>query len=405
MMPRPGRRSVVPTALLVAVLALAVAATAVAAPKPRKAPVRLNELQVIGTHNSYHRELSKTEQAEYDEVIATPGDYDEFLAYSHASIPNQLALQDVRGLELDLFPDPQGGLYAEPLVRQRLGLGPLVDPAWWEPGAKVFHIADLDYATTCVQLVTCLEQVRSWSDANPGHVPLPIMLELKQSDRRAVEQGGVVAPPWDAAALDALDAEIRSVFAEEDMITPDDVRRGRLTLEQSVRRHGWPALERSRGQVMFLIDNDAGAISAAYAAGRPSLEGRVLFTNARPGNPDAAFVKRNEPRGANTAQIQALVRAGYLVRTRSDVPLETVTSGDEAMLDAGLASGAQLISTDFPQVGMSARYGTDYVARLPVAGPLAATRSTARAAATTSGWSADRLAARREQPRPANEAR
>jgi hypothetical protein len=96
----------------------------------------------------------------------------------------------------------------------------------------------------------------------------------------------------------------------------------------------------------------------------------VLFTNAQPGRPDAAFVKRNDPTGANTARIRRLVKAGYLVRTRSDEPLATVTSGDMSQLRAALASGAQLISTDFPEVGMSARYDSDYVVALPEGGPV-----------------------------------
>jgi calcium-dependent phosphoinositide phospholipase C len=374
------RRPSLALALAAAVLLAITAAAASGGPPAGKGPVRLNELQAIGTHNSYKRELSEPEQAEYDEIISTPGDYDAFLAYSHASIPNQFGLQDVRGLELDLFGDPEGGLYAEPLVRKRLGLGPLPDPEWRRPGIKVLHIADFDYATTCVRFVTCLQQVESWSDANPGHVPLTILLELKRSDSRAVAAGGVVAPAWDAAALDALDAEIRSVFREGDMITPDDVRRPGLTLEQSVLRYGWPTLQESRGQVLFLLDNDPGPIRTAYRAGRPSLEGRVIFTNSRAGQPDAAFIKRNEPRGANTAQIQELVRAGYLVRTRSDLPLSTVTSGDTAMLEAALTSGAHVISTDFPEVGMSARYNSDFVARMPDGGtvrcnPVSARRS------------------------------
>jgi Phosphoinositide phospholipase C, Ca2+-dependent len=352
-------------ALLLLVL---LAALTAAAPAAGRGSPDMNEIQVIGTHNSYHRELTEPEQATYDQLIRTPGDYDAFLAYSHARIPNQFRLQEVRGLELDLFGDPEGGLYAEPGVRRVMGLGPLPDPAWREPGVKVFHVADLDYNTTCVQLVACLAQVRDWSDANRGHVPLLIMLELKRSDPRAVEQGGVEAPPWDAGALDALDAEIRSVFSERDMITPDDVRRPGLTLEQSVRRGGWPSLERARGKVAFLLDNDPGPIRDAYIAGRPSLQGRVIFTNSRAGFTDAAFIKRNEPRNANTAQIQQLVRDGYLIRTRSDVPLGTVTSGDTGMLEAALASGAQLISTDFPEVGMSARYDSDFVARLPDGG-------------------------------------
>jgi hypothetical protein len=196
-----------------------------------------------------------------------------------------------------------------------------------------------------------------------------VMLELKGTDPVAGPAGGVAVPPWNGAALNALDAEIRSVFRRDELITPDDVRLRRLTLSQSVLRRGWPTLRRARGKVVLLMDNDPGAISAAYTRRRPNLEGRVLFTNARPGTPDAAFVKRNEPTGANLRRIRRLVRAGYLVRTRSDIPLATVTSGDRAQLRAALASGAQLVSTDFPEVGMSARYDSDYVVALPEGGP------------------------------------
>lgn len=335
---------------------------------PPAAAQDMNEIQVIGTHNSYHREISEVEQNAYDQAVGRPGAYDQFLAYSHASIPKQLEQQDVRGLELDLFPDPEGSLYDEPLLRQRLGLGELANPDWDVPGIKAFHVADLDYKTTCIRFVQCLEQVRDFSKANPRHVPLLIMLELKGSDRRVVEAGGVQAPPWNGEALDDLDAEIRSVFSEREMITPDDVRSRGETLEESVLGRGWPSLRQSRGKVAFLLDNEPGAIRDAYRADAPNLEERVLFTNSIPGQPDAAFLKRNDPKGANTAAIQDLVRRGYLVRTRSDEPLKHVIEEDFSMLDAALASGAHLISTDFPQVGMSARYDSDFVARLPFGG-------------------------------------
>ena len=359
--------------LLTLVLA---AVTLAAAPGPAagnggqaKRPLRMNEIQVIGTHNSYHRELSKAERAAHDAVYGGAPVYDGFLAYSHASLPNQLSRQGVRGLELDLYPDPEGGLYANPLLRQRLAAGPLMDRDWYRPGIKVLHTHDLDYNSTCVRLVRCLRLVRRWSRSNARHVPLLVMLELKGTDPVAGPAGGVVVPPWDRAALAGLDREIRSLFRPDELITPDDVRRPGLTLSQSVLRHGWPTLRRARGQVMFLMDNDPGAISAAYLRGRPNLEGRVLFTNARPGARDAAFVKRNEPTGANLQRIRRLVRAGYIVRTRSDIPLATVTSGDRAQLRAALRSGAQLVSTDFPEVGMSARYDSNYVVSLPSGGP------------------------------------
>jgi hypothetical protein len=358
------------TALVLAVVAVATAPGPAAGSGGSPArPLRMNELQVIGTHNSYHRELSTAERGAHDGVYGGAPIYEGFLAYSHASLPNQLGRQGVRGLELDLFPDPEGGLYANPLLRQRLMAGPLTDPAWSRPGIKVLHTADLDYNSSCVQLVTCLRRVRRWSRANPDHVPLLVMLELKATDPVAAASGGVQVPPWKGAALNALDAEIRSAFRPDELITPDDVRRRGLTLRQSVLRRGWPTLRRARGRVVFLMDNEPGPITAAYTRGRPSLQGRVLFTNARPGAPDAAFLKRNEPTGANLGRIKKLVRAGYLVRTRSDVPLATVTSGDRRQLRAALASGAQLVSTDFPEVGMSARYDSDFVVALPEGGP------------------------------------
>jgi Phosphoinositide phospholipase C, Ca2+-dependent len=367
-MTRCARAAFLPAFALTA-LALAAAASA-AAGAPSTRPLRMNEIQVIGTHNSYHRELSPAERAAHDAVYGGAPIYDAFLAYSHASLPNQLSRQRVRGLELDLYPDPEGGLYANPLLRQRLAAGPLMDRDWYRPGAKVLHTHDIDYNSTCVRLVSCLRLVRRWSRANRGHVPLLVMLELKGTDPVAGPAGGVTVPPWNSAALGDLDAEIRSVFHPDELLTPDEVRRPGLTLRQSVLRRGWPALRGARGQVVFLMDNDPGPISAAYLRGRPSLQGRVLFTNARPGAPDAAFVKRNEPTGArNLRRIRRLVRAGYLVRTRSDIPLATVTSGDRQQLRAALRSGAQLVSTDFPEVGMSARYDSNYVAALPGGGP------------------------------------
>jgi hypothetical protein len=363
------RRAFAAFALMFA-LALAVApGSVVANGASADRPLRMNEIQVIGTHNSYHRELSPSEQAAHDAVYGGAPVYENFLAYSHASLPNQLGLQGMRGLELDLYPDPSGGLYANPLLRRRLGVGPLMDPEWSRPGIKVLHTHDLDYNSTCVRLVSCLRLVRTWSRANSGHVPLLVMLELKGTDPVAGPAGGVVVPPWDRVALGRLDAEIRSVFDADELITPDDVRRRGLTLRQSVLRRGWPALRQARGQVVFLMDNDPGAISAAYLRGRPNLEGRVLFTNARPRARDAAFVKRNEPTGQGLRQIRRLVRAGYLVRTRSDIPLATVKSGSRAQLRAAIRSGAQLVSTDFPEVGMSARYDSNYVATLPGGGP------------------------------------
>jgi hypothetical protein len=95
--------------------------------------------------------------------------------------------------------------------------------------------------------------------------------------------------------------------------------------------------------VVFLLDQKN--VTATYVAGHPALAGRVLFTNADPGAPDAAFVEENE---GSPEVIAALVKHGYLVRTRSDAETKEGRSGDTKQRDAALRSGAQIVSTDYP---------------------------------------------------------
>ncbi|TDO58006.1 calcium-dependent phosphoinositide phospholipase C [Kribbella sp. VKM Ac-2571] len=324
--------------------------------------LRFNQVQMIGSHNSYHRELSPAEQKV--QQAQNPGSVD--LWYSHAPITQQLEDQNVRTLELDLLPDPAGGLYTYPLIRKLTGQEPLTDPAMARPGIKVMHVPDFDYNTTCDTFVLCLQQVRSWSEQHPNHVPITINLELKQSDPKVVAAGGVQSPPWDATNLEGVDQEIRSVFSEKELLTPDDVRKPGLTLEQSVLTKGWPTLDEARGQVLFYFDNGGpGAIRDLYRTGHQNLEGRAVFTQGPEGEPDAAITQVNDPRGANQAEIQRLVSKGYLIRTRSDEPMATIRDKDYTRLGIALASGAQVVTTDWPVAGMAARYDSDFVAKLP----------------------------------------
>ncbi len=107
------------------------------------------------------------------------------------------------------------------------------------------------------------------------------------------------------------------------------------------------------------MDNGGGD-RLLYLDGRPNLEGRVLFTNGVPGEADAAFVKRNDPQGSFD-EIQQLVADGYLVRTRADADTDEGRSGDTTRRDAALASGAQFVSTDYPEPDPD--FGTGYELR------------------------------------------
>jgi len=323
--------------------------------------VRLNQVQVLGTHNSYHV------QPRPRLFILLLAFDPAFLAweYTHLPLDEQFESQGIRQIELDVFADPQGGLYARHPLLELIGEDPFLSPELDRPGTKVLHVQDVDFETTCFTFVACLETVRAWSSAHPGHLPLFILVEAKdEAIIDPLDSGFAVPIPFGTAEFRTLDREIRSVFPPAQLITPDDVRGNRATLEEAVLAGGWPSLGDARGRVLFGLDN--GDKRVAYADGRPSLEGRILFTSSAPGLPDAAFVKLNDPLG-DFDRIRELVRRGYLVRTRADADTVEARSGDTAPRDAALASGAQFVSTDYPVENPD--FGTGYSVSVPGGAP------------------------------------
>ncbi len=328
--------------------------------------VKLNQIQIIGTHNSYHAGIAPSEtkiwQAKYAKAY-------EGLEYLHPSLTTQLD-GGVRQIELDVFADSKGGRYAHPagpgmVAAAGLPADPPFDPdgIMSKPGFKVMHVQDVDYRSNCQPFIACLQEVRAWSKAHPRHIPVFILVETKQGVPRGMKL--TETEPFTSAVLDALDAEIRSVFPPEEIITPDDVRGESDSLEEAVLAGHWPALESSRGKVVFLMDQSN--VGPVYLAGHPSLRGRVLFTNATPGQPDAAFVERNDgPAG----DIAALVRQGYLVRTRTDADTREARTNQTVRRDALTASGAQILSTDYP-AAEPARWEGHFSVSLPDAAKVA----------------------------------
>ncbi len=306
--------------------------------------VKMNQIQVIGTHNSYHAGIAPSETKLWQQK--NPKLY-AALEYTHPSLTAQLDA-GVRQLELDVFADTKGGRYAHPSGPEQVGAAklppdPEFDPkgVMTRPGFKVMHVQDVDYRSNCQPFIACLEEVHAWSRAHPRHIPIFLLIETKQAPPR---NSALTAPePFTPATFDALDAEIRSVFSAGEMIVPDDVRGQHDSLEEAVLAGEWPSLDAARGKVVFLMDQHD--VTPIYLQGHPSLRGRVLFTNSDPGQPDAAFLERNDgPAG----EIAELVRMGYLVRTRTDADTKEARANDTARRDAMIASGAQILSTDYP---------------------------------------------------------
>jgi hypothetical protein len=322
---------------------------------------RLNQIQVIGSHNSYHIAPAP---AVYELVAAAGRRRAESLDYTHRPLSEQLTELGIRQLELDVFADPKGGLFAQPAARQILigrkkdaGPDPNRDGQLAKPGLKVLHVPDVDFQSTAATFVAALKQIRAWSQQHPRHVPILIQVELKDESIP-----GVATRPvrFGRDELDSVDAEIRSVFLELEILTPDRVRGRFDTLPAALHAQGWPTLESARGLVMFALDNE-GAIRDRYLEGHTALKGRVMFASVEPSNAAAAWFKINDP-VKDFERIKQLVGAGFLVRTRADADTRQARSGDASQRDKALASGAQFISTDYRQAD---RRFSDYSVSFP----------------------------------------
>ncbi|MDP7026177.1 MAG: phosphatidylinositol-specific phospholipase C1-like protein [Candidatus Marinimicrobia bacterium] len=336
------------------------------ASEPDVNSLKLNEIQVIGSHNSYHIAPSVG-------MLALIGSFMQDLAtsidYTHLPLEEQFTTYGIRQIELDVYPDPEGGLFAN-----RLGNAFLGEPvasgiaALDSPGYKILHFPDVDFETHYITFRDALRTVKQWSEANPLHLPILILVEVKDEgigDLISILNGFTDPLPIDAAMLDDLDEEIRDVLGEElqKVITPDYVRGERETLEEAVLEDGWPKLGELRGKVIFALDN-GGEVRDLYVEGYPSLAGRILFTDSEPGSPEAGFLKMNTP----TEEIEQRVLEGYLVRTRADSDTEEARTGETARRDSAFSSGAQFISTDYyrpdPRFDESDEW-TDYSVQLP----------------------------------------
>jgi len=285
--------------------------------------LRLNHIQVAGTHNSYH----------IDTKSGIPG-----LDYTHAPIGVQLASQGVRQLELDLQWDMTNELI------------------------RVHHIPVVDQLSTCDLFTDCLAAVKTWSDKNRAHLPVVILVEPKVT-YKSFTVGN--------QAYSRVEADLLKVFPKDRLITPDDVRGSHASVNDAIVKEGWPTLAKVRGKVLVALLSGDGA--SQYTSGYKHLKGRPMFVTGGAGKPYSALLSFGSP-DKDEIKIRQAAEAGYLVRGRADSPGdEDAKKNNIKKRDAALRAGAHLVSTDYP----AKVAGIEYVVKIPGGNPARCNPTTA----------------------------
>lgn len=259
---------------------------------PHDARYPLNALRWKGTHNSYH--------------LATRGAplaYD----YSHAPLATQLADQDVRQFELDVYYDRDAARFL------------------------VMHLPLFDERSTCATLAVCLAEIAAWGEAHPWHAPIIIMIEPKNEAKDV--------PLDDYFAT--LDATVTQSLGAHRLITPAAVQGAAANVAEALRTRGWPTLAETRGKFLVFMLADSSYVDT-YA--KNELRDRPLFVTSGPGVSFAAIQSVDLP--SDSAAIEAALAANMLVRTRADDPESPEERGERG--EAALASGAHIVATDYP---------------------------------------------------------
>jgi hypothetical protein len=324
------------------------------------ANVRINQLQSVGTHNSYKVKIPDNELAFIKKKNPDAG---LTLDYQHEKLAIQLD-KGARQLELDPYDDPEGGRFSQALIRklmtaQGAKLEDFDFSPMAKPGIKVLHAADLDYRSQCLLFVDCMKQIKAWSDAHPKAAPILVMINPKQAPISWAGAAPVLR--WTKEGFDRLDAEIASVWPKERIITPDEVRGTHATLREAVLAGGWPLLGQARGRVIFALD-ESPEDNAPYVEGHANLAGRLIFPMLKPDAPEAAYFTMNEPL-KEAGLMQERVKQGFLIRTRADADTREARANETMRREAAFATGAQFVSTDYQDP--DPRFGNDYSVKLP----------------------------------------
>lgn len=353
--------------------------------------LKINQIQVLGTHNSYSKpidpavlnymdlvvegimdkyfaNISVEQKKFYDEYHPNKMKMSESLSYSHPDFNEQLNA-GLRSFEIDVYYDPTGGRFTKPAAYEFLkkqgkkDLLPFDTTDLSKPGFKVLHIADTDFRTHYPTFSLAMKALKIWSEDNPKHVPIFIMIEAKDRGIPLFPNATEILP-FDEEAFDALDKEIFSILGKDKVITPDQVRGEYATLEKAIQAQNWPLLSNSLGKFLFmLLPSTGGAnIETPYLKDRPSLQGRAMFVQSQPGQPYSAFLLLDNAI-VRKDEIIEYVNKGYLVRSRTDIDTYEAKVNDSKRAVAAFESGAQVLSTDFFKSGNV--YGTDYYITLP----------------------------------------
>lgn len=279
--------------------------------------IKFNEICFLATHNSYQSESTETTKKLYRNlsdltfglVAANKVDF------VSETLTDQLNC-GIRSLEIDIE------------VFDREG----------DISFTCMHSPNIEMTTTCYDFELAMKEIAMWSDNNPNHLPITVIIEPKEAflPLEDMKKFGI-----DYA--DEFDTALRETLGEK-LFTPADMLRDYASFGEMRKADDWCRVSDMLGKVVVLL-HECGT-TEKYIRLDPSIKSQAMFPMLRYKDIErdcTSFILANDPDELLEYE-ELAVENRIIMRTRTD----SFTNVTPKNLELAMASPAHIISTDFP---------------------------------------------------------
>lgn len=275
--------------------------------------IKLVDVQFLGTHNSYKREKSPLEKFY--------GKFSRDLAEGNYAFetPTDQLNAGIRSMEFDLYCKTD---------KDRVTF-------------HSFHIGYADMSSNAFDFAACLDEINLWSVNNPNHLPVTVIIELK-------ERGEMF--PYKTVGkeqLGQLDALIKDRISN--LYTPSQAFAGYENLNEMRAYDDSPTLKETMGKVLFILHRGEQTenyirMDETYQMQSMFPSGYFWFDNVV--GKHQFVIINNHGYYEGTIEECGGRKNGYFFR----IMLDSVTTAKPSMDDVlgAIATGANICSTNRP---------------------------------------------------------
>ena len=282
--------------------------------------IKFNELRYIATHNSYKNESVSELKMWYGIVSRLTFGYipDNGGEFSLPALSDQLD-SGIRSFEIDLEVMHKDG----------------------ETSFVCIHSPVLDMTTNSYDFSLAIKEIKLWSDAHPGHLPITIIVEPKVAMLPMIDMD--IFTFKNALALDAM---LKEELGEK-LFTPAEMLRDYADFTAMRKADDWPEVSEMLNRILVLMHPTV--VTKLYINNDRTMKSQVMFPMMRVferNNRFAAFLVENDPGKAEKRSNTLIDEEKFIIRTRPD-SYGNIKPDDRV---AALRSEAQILSTDYPSI-------------------------------------------------------